>query len=193
MVTKMKQLILIAFGFLNLLLLVDSQQSLPDKWWEKNKSKSIINFDLYINSMNEEYKDKFVIIDFYQKWCHWCYLFIDDYNRIIDDFTSWYGDQIVFLKVDGDEVFQIPMFYQVGEYPFFISIKPNTGTNMASRFRYNPRNYNTMKKWILEVLGDTPRLTIQKQPGINDEQQLKKFYDDVHSVMSDPFVKISDT
>ena len=99
----------------------------------------------------------------------------------------------MFLKVDGDEVFQIPMFYQVGEYPFFISIKPNTGTNMASRFRYNPRNYNTMKKWILEVLGDTPRLIIQKQPGINDEQQLKKFYDDVHSVMSDPFVKISDT
>jgi len=27
---------------------------------------------------------------------------LDDFNRIIDDFTAWYGsDQIAFLKIDG--------------------------------------------------------------------------------------------
>lgn len=89
------------------------------------------------------------------------------------------------------------MFYQVREYPYFVAIKPNTGTDIASRFSYNQRNYNTMKRWIFEVLGDTPKVSPKKQQQksavVDDELQLKKFIEDVQQVMSDSFVKISDT
>lgn len=42
-----------------------AQQNLPEKWWDKNKARSITSFDEYINLINGDLKDKFVIIDFF--------------------------------------------------------------------------------------------------------------------------------
>ena len=91
------------------------------------------------------------------QYCKWCYYIVDDFNRIKEDAERWYGaDKVAFLKVDGNLVWDVSNRYQVMYYPHFTAIAPNTGGQEHSHFRNAIRNYETLKEWVLEVMGDTP-------------------------------------
>ena len=60
------------------------------------------------------------------------------------------------MKVDGNLVQEVSYRYQVMYFPHFVAIKPNTNGAEASHFRNGMRNYDTLKEWVLEVMGDTP-------------------------------------
>lgn len=107
--------------------------------------------------MQGELKNKFVFVDFFMDYCTWCYYILDDFNRVIEEMTSLYGeDQVAFIKIEGPKNQKLQELFKVPSYPHFAAVAPNTGGKPYSIFKYAPRNYDTLKKWILEVMGDTP-------------------------------------
>jgi hypothetical protein len=82
---------------------------------------------------------------------------MDDFNRLIDDVESWYGrEKVVFLKVDGQILWELSSRYNVMYFPHFTAIAAGTGGAEHSHFMNGNRNYETLKEWILEVMGETP-------------------------------------
>ena len=57
--------------------------------------------------------DKFIMVDFYMQDCYWCQQFQADWNQLVDDFSSWYGDQVLFAKVNGPNNYYLTMTYKV--------------------------------------------------------------------------------
>lgn len=92
--------------------------------------------------------------------CVWCYYVLEDFNDLIDDMMHWYGpEKVAILKVDGQLVREMSKRYQVKGYPSFIAIGPNTNGKLLNVFSYSPRNYDTLKKWMIETMGNTPLRT----------------------------------
>jgi thioredoxin-related protein len=93
-------------------------------------------------------KDKHVFIDFYMEGCYWCFKFQSEWNQIVDDMTLMYGDQnVAFLKVDGQNIYQVSNKYGVESYPTFVYVKPNTKGLKAVMFR-GDRTYAGMMSWM---------------------------------------------
>lgn len=78
---------------------------------------------------------------------------------------EWYGeDKVAFVKIDGNKIRKLADMYKVPSYPFFVGVVPNTNGKTFSAFKYSPRNYDTMKKWMLEIMGNTPlRSSVQTE------------------------------
>lgn len=71
--------------------------------------------------------------------------------------NEWYGpEKVVILSIDGPENPELAQLFNVNGYPHFHSVLPNTQGKPYTMFNYNPRNYFTLKKWMLEIMGDTP-------------------------------------
>ena len=110
--------------------------------------------------LDGELKDKFIIIDFYMQHCKWCYLITDDFNKLIEDAESWFGNEtIAFLKVDGQLVWQLSQRYQVIYFPHFVAIAPGKNGDELTHFKGSDRNYQTLKQWVLEFMADVPLKT----------------------------------
>ena len=41
-------------------------------------------------------------------------------------------------------------------FPHVNALKPNSNGEQTSVFQYQPRDYEMLKKWMLEVVGDMP-------------------------------------
>ena len=122
-----------------------------------SKALHIHDSEEYFNLVNGEAKNKFVFIDFYMEYCPWCYYILDDFNRLIDDMTLWYGpERVVFIKIDGHKNRKLSDLYKVKSFPAFTAAAPNTEGKPFGYFTYQPRSYDTLKKWMLEVMGNTP-------------------------------------
>ena len=79
--------------------------------------------------------------------------------------TEWYGpEKVLFLKIDGPHVRDISQRFGVNAYPAFFSVQPNTMGSPHKEFQYHPRNYENLKKWMLEEMGDIPMRPGQKLP-----------------------------
>ena len=88
---------------------------------------------------------------------------------------SWFGpEQVAILKVDGQIVSDMSRKYNVPSYPSFIHISPDTNGKLQSVYKYAPRNYETLKKWMLESMGNTPTLAGVKIPGPGEDAETIK-------------------
>ncbi|CDW79110.1 protein disulfide [Stylonychia lemnae] len=135
----------------------EAKGSLPDNWWEQSLAKPIHSSQEYFDLLGGEGKNKFVFIDFYMEYCSWCYYILADFNQLIEDMNEWYGEEKVeFIKVDGNKIKKLQELYKVPSYPYFVAVVPGTNGKTYSAFKYQPRNYDTLKKWMLEVMATTP-------------------------------------
>lgn len=76
------------------------------------------------------------------------------------DMQHLYGeDQVVFLKVNGDEIYEVSRKYQVMSFPTFVYVQPNSRGLKANQFQ-DERTYESMKAWMISMLKDVP----QKNP-----------------------------
>jgi thiol-disulfide isomerase/thioredoxin len=107
--------------------------------------------------INGPWKDKFIFVDFYMEHCPWCYYILDEFNQLIDEFTDMYGaDKVEFVKIDGPKNSKLANLFAVKGYPSFQAVAPSSKGKPYSVFTYSPRNYDTLKTWMFEVLGNTP-------------------------------------
>jgi len=118
------------------------------QWWLATKGKEISNYPTFEKTLKETDKDKLIIIDFYMQNCTWCQRFQADWNRVVTDFEDWFGDKVVFIKVDGPNTWQVAQFCEVQSYPTFFMFKPNSN-GKGSMYRQN-RTYDLFKDWVLE-------------------------------------------
>lgn len=89
--------------------------------------------------------------------CPWCYRILDDFNRLIEDMNEWYGpDKVAIISIDGPHTRDLTNQFGVSSYPTFSSVLPNKNGSPNNNFRYQPRGYDSLKRWMLETLGDTP-------------------------------------
>lgn len=134
-------------------------QSMPPNWWEQSLAEPIDSSQQYIDLVNGPYKDKFIFIDFYMEYCPWCYYIVDDFNRLIGDMNVMYGkDKVAFVKIDGNSLRRLSDMYKVPSYPHFVAVIPNSAGKTYTAFKYSPRNYDTLKQWMLEIMVDVPRI-----------------------------------
>jgi thiol-disulfide isomerase/thioredoxin len=137
--------------------------SLPPNWWEGCKARPIASYGEYAELMQGEFKNKFVFVDFFMDYCPWCYYIMDDFNRLIEDMNQLYGkDKVAFIKVEGPKNRKLVELFGVKSYPTFAAVAPRTGGVPASIFHYTPRNYDTLRKWMIEVIGEMPQQAQQQ-------------------------------
>ena len=70
----------------------------PANWWKDTHGIHIDSAEQLDTLMETT---QFIMLDFYMEQCHWCFVFQAEWNQIVDDFTKWYGDKILFAKVNG--------------------------------------------------------------------------------------------
>jgi thiol-disulfide isomerase/thioredoxin len=110
----------------------------------------------YMNLVQGEAKNKHIFIDFYMEGCYYCYVLQNDFNDIADDMYAWYGkENVEIIKVDGQRASDIANYFRINSYPQFLSVAPNTNGKGESMYNYAPRNYNTLKKWMVEQMKET--------------------------------------
>lgn len=83
---------------------------------------------------------------------------------------NWFGnDKIAFFKVDGNLVNAIARRFQIPYYPYIIYIKPNTNGREGDEFTKSPRNYDTIKRWLFELMENEAPLPGVVVPGFRDD------------------------
>jgi hypothetical protein len=46
--------------------------------------------------------------------CYWCYIFQSDWNRLVEEITSTFGeDKVEFLKIDGQSINDVSRKYKI--------------------------------------------------------------------------------
>jgi hypothetical protein len=97
----------------------------PPNWWLNTFGSPIhSNFEfkeLVSGKLDEKgtvklgkLTNKHVFIDFYMEHCYWCYIFQPDWNRLVQEITSTFGeDKVEFIKVDGQQINDVSRKYKV--------------------------------------------------------------------------------
>lgn len=95
-----------------------------------------------------------IVVDFYMQACHYCAKFMPEWNRIVEDFTAEYGDQVQFVKVDGLHDRVTAAHYNINSYPSFVVLEANKFGEGYETWRPRQRDYQGMKLWIKGFAGD---------------------------------------
>lgn len=94
--------------------------------------------------------DSLIVVDFFMPNCTYCVKFMPEWNRLVEDLGTEYGERIKFLKVDGTSDRYTASRYDVHSFPTFIILEPGTHGETFTTFSSNTqRNYANMKRWIL--------------------------------------------
>lgn len=127
-----------------------------------------------------ELKGKIIFLEFFMQQCPWCYKTMDDYNRLIDDLLEWYGpEKVDFVAVDGPNAREFGVYFQAYSYPTFTSVIPEKGAVPHLRFSTSPRNYETLKAWALQVMGNTPLRPGVRLPNQEEDRKLQALRDQI--------------
>lgn len=116
--------------------------NLPPNWWKASHARQVDSLRDLDYLLANDWKNKFVFVDFYLKQCYWCWKILDDFNRLADNLKLWYGeDQVEIIKVDGGIARDISSKYGIEAYPRLMVIYPNSNGNTMNIFKDKDRNY----------------------------------------------------
>ena len=123
-------------------------------WWKESKGVKTNNADEFQDFVEDVGPETFIVVDFFMPACHYCVEFMPTWNKIVDEFTAEYGDQIKFVKVDGMQDGWTADRYNVESFPTFVILQPGTLGDQYSMWRPMVRDYRGMKTWIKKFAGD---------------------------------------
>jgi len=66
----------------------------------------------------------------------------------VDDCDEWFGDQVIFAKVDGPKNYYLASHYKAQSYPHFVML--DSEQQSFQSFTSNQRTYHSMLDWILQ-------------------------------------------
>lgn len=70
-------------------------------------------------------------------------------NEMIDLYGT---NKVAFLSINGSNQRVMTIYFRTYSYPQFAAILPNTNGDPSLIFNESPRTYETMKKWMLEIM-----------------------------------------
>lgn len=97
------------------------------------------------------------------------------------------------MTVDGQQIFQLSMKFQVYGFPAFWSVAPNSNGSPHNMFMYQPRSYETLKRWVLETLKDVPVKAGSKVPKEILDIKIQDLKNRVNDILSNHEIRQSDT
>ena len=163
------RLVFAATTILSSSMLASAGGGIPPNWWLNTEGINVKSNDHFkelvtgklVNGVKQQgtLHDKHVFIDFFMEHCYWCWAFQADWNKLVHDMREMYGeDHVEFLKVNGDEIYEVSRKYSVMSFPTFIYIHPNSRGMKANQFT-EERTYESMKDWMMHFMKDVPQKT----------------------------------
>jgi thiol-disulfide isomerase/thioredoxin len=127
--------------------------NMPDNWWEDCNAKQVFTWADLSDKLQNEWKHKYVFVDFFMQKCYWCWKALPEFNAFVDNMREEYGDdQVEFIKVDAKSGRDIVSRYGIQSYPTFMVIHPVSGGKLIELFEENTRSARVFKKWALSLM-----------------------------------------
>ena len=162
---------------------------MPANWWLNTDGLAITSdsqFKELISSQEATLADKHVFIDFYMQGCYWCYVFQKEWNDLVTDMKEMYGeDNVEFVKIDGQKVYEPSRKYSVHSFPTFVYVQPNTRGLKAIVFR-GDRTYDNMKSWMMKILKDLPILNQGEDEDMEEELEEEEYMEPYTPLVTPP-------
>jgi len=149
-----------------------SQINSLSEWWEHTNAVELTN-DNFFDYVG---KDKYVIVKFFTKWCHYCKKMSPQYEKLHDYYQNKREDLII-ARVECSENEYLALQYKIPSYPTVAMFYPQ---NLIKEHLMHKESNNTnlqydemdfVKKEILDLMTRTALL--EKQ--IKDSLSAKKF------------------
>lgn len=127
--------------------------------------------------MDSAGSQKLVVIDFFMPDCYYCKKFKNDWNKIVEEFTTEYGaDQIEFVKVDGTADTRSANRYSVESFPTFIAIEPGSFGERWDEWDPQHRDFAGMKRWLTRQLNKHDLKPLAETTGVSAVEKLQQNY-----------------
>lgn len=112
---------------------------------------------------------KFVMVDFYTTWCHWC--------RVLDQKTystpevQALSERIVSVKVDADKRKEIAATYQVSGYPTILFLNPDGEVRKSLRGFQPPEKFIPLMTQVVDTRSQQYHLSdrVEQEPAARVE------------------------
>lgn len=131
------------------------------EWWEDSKVVELTdaNFESIVG------QDKYVFVKFYTKWCKYCRMMADEYEKLHDIYTEKRKDVII-ARLEGGSNEKTIMKYGILSFPF-LALFPPDSFKMKAVFQ-SKRLAVIMDEWLQQ---NTP--TVQKKNLKNKNKQIE--------------------
>ena len=105
-------------------------------------------------------RDKYVVVKFYTRWCHYCRLMAPEYDKLFDMYKDVRKD-LVIARLEGSVNEDISNKYGIYSFPIIVLFKPND-LHGQGVFQGN-RVANFMKIWIDSNIPEVANIEEQKK------------------------------
>lgn len=145
------------------------------EWWEDSKALDLTSatfFD-YVG------QEKYVIVDFYTKWCRACRYTHPEYDKFVD-FIKENRNDVIVTRIEAGENNDIATEYAIAGYPTILMFKP-FNKEIHSMFGWKiPRTVDNFALWVKEL---APRVNETGSsrtcnPGKSESEDETANYDD---------------
>lgn len=125
-------------------------------------------------------KDKYVLVEFYTKWCKYCKNLSPIYDSLYDYYTTNYPN-IIIARIEADGNPFVKQKYKVTSYPFFALFERDS--YFIKDFYKGSKTYDDIKKWLDSYVG-TPSTDVgvafdDDKIAETDVRMLNQFDDDI--------------
>ena len=119
-------------------------------------------------------KDKYVLIEFYTKWCKFCRVLAPEYDKLVDNVKNNGRDDIVIARIEGGNNQISFMRYGVNAFPLIALFGP--GTLRMKNYYRGMRECSMIERWVYD---NCPKLSPEElkkklNNGINLEPEKEK-------------------
>lgn len=108
-------------------------------------------------------EDKFVMVDFYTSWCHWCRVL--DQKTYSDPRVSDLAKRMISVKVNAEAQPAVARQYRVTAYPTVVFIHPDGEARKVLRGFKPPEGFLPLMEQVLDTSGD--RVYLESKLGAN--------------------------
>ena len=135
------------------------------------------DFELAMERARNE--DKFVMVDFYTSWCHWCRVL--DQKTYSDARVQALSPRMVSVKVNAEKRKDLAAKYKVRGYPTILFLNPDETVRKSLRGFQPPEKFTPLLEQVLDTRGQQLHLSNQA----NSDQGARRKYAEVLALGGD--------
>ena len=153
------------------------------EWWEETKVPLLTDSNFY----DTVGKDKYVVVEFFTKWCMYCKMMANEYEKFYELYLTKREDVKV-TKIECSINQKICMEYGIFAFPFIALFFPEN-KKMKSVFKYK-RIKEDFDKWVNLVAPKKNLKTIDKHEDIDENSNENGDMTEIEDYISKQFSDI---
>ena len=132
-----------------------------EEWWEKT-NVTILNDENFYNFVG---KEKYVVVEFFTKWCYYCKLMANEYEKFNENIKK-NRDDILITKIDAEQ-YIIAAEYGIFSFPMIVLFYPNS--KKIKKIFNNYRIAEYFEGWVNENCPKIVKKFLNKKSDDNNE------------------------